>query len=159
MTITDVQPAAGSDWQSFQLISGPGRTLRDGGVAVVVARGTCTGDNLALDIAFDDGTVLTASAGDTAPAPSTPQPLRIRAEQGLLWVTAGEPETRGLEVGVYDLVGRRVLKVQAQGSRLVAFLRDERGRPLANGVYLVEVKLRRADGTVVRELRKIVLMR
>jgi len=74
-------------------------------------------------------------------------------------VTAGEPETRGLEVGVYDLVGRRVLKVQAQGSRLVAFLRDERGRPLANGVYLVEVKLRRADGTVVRELRKIVLMR
>lgn len=159
VTITDVQPAAGSDWQSFQLISGPGRTLRDGGVAVVVARGTCTGDNLALDIAFDDGTVLTASAGDAAPAPSTPQPLRVRAEQGLLWVTAGEPETRGLEVGVYDLVGRRVLKVQAQGSRLVAFLRDERGRPLANGVYLVEVKLRRADGTVVRELRKIVLMR
>ncbi len=42
--ITDVQPAAGSDWQSFQLISGPGRTLRDGGVAVVVARGTCTGE-------------------------------------------------------------------------------------------------------------------
>jgi|GEM_PF-1992617 len=159
VTITDVQPTAGSDWGDFRPLVGPGRTLRDGGVAVVVARGTCTGDNLALDITFDDGTMFTVGPGGPQ-GQIAPQGLTVLAARGLLQVRAGvRSGVRSVEARVYDLAGRKVFEARAAGGQLLALLRDERGRPLANGVYLVEVKVERPDGIIVRELRKIALVR
>ena len=60
---------------------------------------------------------------------------------------------------VFSLNGRKVFEAQSFGGRLVALAVDDIGRRLANGIYLVAVTVQRADGTVSRELRKVVVVR
>ena len=85
--------------------------------------------------------------------------LQLRATPGALTIAARDGGVQRLTMRVYTAEGREVFSRGAMGRRLVWSYRDGQGRPLANGVYLVAVTVERADGTVHREIRKVVVMR
>ena len=160
VTITAVN-LTGSGWTgSAQVVRGPGQLLRDGGVAVVLVRDLgCTATNpadLELELQFSDGTVMTADL-DGARRPATAvRPLSVALRGGLLAVQAQGAER--VKAEVFALNGKKLFEAEGVGGRLVA-LAAAQGRPLANGVYLVAVTVEKADGTVHREIRKVVVVR
>ncbi|MEM4168338.1 MAG: hypothetical protein QXW98_07825 [Candidatus Caldarchaeum sp.] len=65
-----------------------------------------------------------------------------------------------LKVEVFNLTGMRVFEQEAAGNTLRFYALDDRGRPLANGVYLYVVRVRGYDGReYVSEIRKLVIVR
>jgi len=61
---------------------------------------------------------------------------------------------------VYDQAGRRVLTRESAGHTLSLPLRDDAGRPLANGVYLYRVAVRGAGGHAIRsDVRKLIVLK
>jgi photosystem II stability/assembly factor-like uncharacterized protein len=98
---------------------------------------------------------LTISVPETAGAPPLavelgPNPARARSALEFTLPAAGQ-----VEIGMYDVLGRRVLTLadgwRGAGQHRVAFdLRTERGLDLAAGLYLVRVVT--PEATVVRRL-------
>ena len=65
-----------------------------------------------------------------------------------------------IAVEIFDLRGRKVFSDEALGNELIWLLRDDRGKALANGVYLYMVTVRGFDGSAIRrEVRKLVVLR
>lgn len=157
VNITNVAPAAGSDWVDFMLTRGLGSVI-PGRFAVILARGTCVGEDLALDITFDNGAVATAGAITLSPAEERSGPATLALRGGLLLVRAYGADVRRISTQIYRLDGRKVVEAQVHGSRLAMLAQDERGRPLANGVYLVVITVERRDGTLERGIRKVVIL-
>jgi hypothetical protein len=66
----------------------------------------------------------------------------------------------GLKVEVFNLEGMKVSEEEASGNTLRFYAVDNKGQPLANGVYLYVVRVRGFDGReYVSEVRKLVIMR
>jgi hypothetical protein len=66
----------------------------------------------------------------------------------------------GLKVEVFNLEGMKVSEEEASGNTLRFYAVDNKGRPLANGVYLYVVRVRGFDGReYVSEVRKLVILR
>ena len=66
----------------------------------------------------------------------------------------------GIEVQVYNLAGRLLFAGSAEGSRLEFRTLDEKGRPLANGVYLYHVTAHGVnDGLWQSGVQKLALLR
>jgi hypothetical protein len=66
----------------------------------------------------------------------------------------------GLKLEVFNLVGARVLEQEASGDTLKLYALDDKGRPLANGVYLYVVTVRGFNGEAIRSgVRKLVILR
>jgi hypothetical protein len=66
----------------------------------------------------------------------------------------------GLKVEVFNLEGMKVSEEETSGNTLRFYAVDNKGRPLANGVYLYVVRVRGFDGReYVSEVRKLVIMR
>jgi PKD repeat protein len=66
----------------------------------------------------------------------------------------------GIKVEVFNLKGMRVSEQEASGNTLRFYTVDNRGRPLANGVYLYVVRVRGFDGReYVSAVRKLVIVR
>jgi hypothetical protein len=66
----------------------------------------------------------------------------------------------GLKVEVFNLAGMKVSEEEASGNTLKFYALDDRGRPLANGVYLYVVTVRGFNGEAIRsEIRKLVILR
>ena len=158
VTIQNVD-LTGSGWTgSAQVVRGPGQLLRDGGVAVVIVRDSaCTTTNqadLAFELEFSDGTVM---AADLAQAPAVEvKPLSVELRGGLLSVRAQGAQS--VKAEVFALNGQKLFEAKGFGGRLTAMALSN-GRPLANGVYLVTVTVEKADGTITREVRKLVVVR
>jgi hypothetical protein len=61
---------------------------------------------------------------------------------------------------VFNLSGRRVFAAAFKGNTLEWHMLDNRGEPLANGVYLYVVTVKGYDGSVIRsEVRKLAILR
>jgi hypothetical protein len=105
--------------------------------------------------------------GPTAVSPAAVEPQRptlkaVRIEQrgGLLRFEAQGTGIAELQVELFDLMGRLVLKERGYGTELVATASSAQGKPLANGVYLYVVTVRGYDGSIVRsEVRKLAIVR
>jgi len=66
----------------------------------------------------------------------------------------------GIKVEVFNLAGMKVSEEEASGNTLRFYALDDRGRPLANGVYMYIVRVRGFDGReYVSEVRKLVILR
>jgi hypothetical protein len=66
----------------------------------------------------------------------------------------------GLKVEIFSLAGRKVFEQEASGNALRFYALDDRGRPLANGVYLYVVTVRGFNGEMIRsEVKKLVVLR
>ena len=87
-------------------------------------------------------------------APITPRLLQL--QRGVAFLP--ERQVRRFEVRVWDLSGRRVFQAQSNGSPLLWSWKGIGAGP-ANGVYLVVLRVEKADGTIHREIRKIVVVR
>jgi hypothetical protein len=147
----------GSNWSSdFTLQHGLG-TVKNNGTATIKARGSCSGNNLSLDIKLSSGAVL--AAGLNPSSQSAVQPLEANLQGSFLTVRAQELDVQKISVQVVSLSGQKMLEAQAPGNRLTTLARDSSGRPLANGVYLVVVTVQRPDGMVYSQIKKVVLVR
>ncbi len=162
LTLEDVRPAPTSDWDEFRLIRAPS-SLRAGGVGVILARGTCTGGNLALEIVLADGSIVTAGIAAPTPPGSGPEALKLQLWGSDILIVQAHPTVQRLHVALFRLDGRVALRAEAALPRLVVWLakrsEDRETRPLSNGVYLVEIRAVDSDGVVYRTLRKLVLLR
>ena len=177
VTVTDIRPV-GAGWQDFQLMRGLG-PLGDGRLAVIMARGTCTSNDLAVEIVLDSGGVWSAQAEaerESIPSPPSFGPNRsrkpkvavqTRAEGSLITVTVQAPaptaRTR-IALHLYDLGGRPVAATESNGRRLLLGAWDRQGHPLANGVYLALVTVtihgpQTDTEATVRQVRKVVVLR
>jgi|GEM_PF-2705718 len=157
--IVDVRPT-GAGWQEFQLMRGRG-TIRPGGVAVILARGRCTGEDLAVELELADGTVIPAAVAPPT-APSASGPVRLMRQRGLLVVHSFLPsgEVQALQLELFDLAGRRILSARSFGPRLLMLLESPLGEASpANGVYLARITIQKTDGSTAPVLRKLVLLR
>jgi len=66
----------------------------------------------------------------------------------------------GIKVEVFNLEGIKVFEEEASGNTLRFYAVANRGRPLANGVYLYVVRVRGFDGReYISEVRKLVILR
>ena len=66
----------------------------------------------------------------------------------------------GVQVQVFDLQGFKVIGQEALGNRLRFQALDNRGRPLANGVYLYVVTVRGVNAEAVQsEVKKLIVLR
>lgn len=153
VTISSIA-ASGSGWSSFTLVAGTG-LLRDGGIKPIRAQGSCTSDQLAVTVTLSTGAVHTTELEERALGGE----LKLSLEGGLLLVRTSESQVSKLTVQIFTLRGQEVFKAQALGHRLAVIVRDKAGRPLANGVYLVIISMERADGSVVRQIRKLAVLR
>lgn len=177
VTVADIRPV-GVGWQDFQLMRGLG-PLSDGRLAVIMARGTCTSNDLAVEIVLDSGGVWSAQAEaerESIPSPPSSGPNRsrkpqvavqTRAEGSLIAVTVQAPaptaRTR-IALHLYDLGGRPVAATERNGRQLLLGAWDRQGHPLANGVYLALVTVTIYDPqtdteATVRQVRKVVVLR
>lgn len=101
----------------------------------------------AIDVWIEQAVIVARLGGPKVQISATPRGLFFKAQGGML-----------VGVEVYDLNGRLVFRHEALG----AVLRwDFQGgaRPLANGAYLYVASVQGADGKVVRETRKLVVLR
>ncbi len=114
-----------------------------------------------------DPVVTTYKIGTGTELPGLPQlSLQVRSESQRV-----QFEIRGLGVGkaqlelwIYDLAGRLVYTAQGESQEsslgLLWELRDLRGHPVANGVYLAIVEVRdSARGILMKQLSKIAVLR
>jgi len=84
-----------------------------------------------------------------------PNPIADRAE----FIVRG-PNIASFRVEVFDLAGRKVFEAEEKGSRLRFLGLDQRGKKLANGLYLYVVTLKKANGTLERiTARKLLILR
>jgi len=83
--------------------------------------------------------------------------LDIRSQGSKLVAYSPDPLIKTLKAEVFSLDGLKVLEAQCSGNRLEV-TRDAQ-RTLANGVYLVVVTVKHVDGSIHREVRRIVIMR
>lgn len=66
----------------------------------------------------------------------------------------------GLKVEVFDLAGMKVFEQETIGDTMTFYPVDNKGHPLANGVYLCVVTVKGCDGYVIRsEIKKLVVLR
>jgi hypothetical protein len=71
-----------------------------------------------------------------------------------------DPTPLSIKVDVLDLSGRPVFHTDWVQNGFTWNLLDNRGQPLANGVYLYVITYRREDGTILRsEVKKLVILR
>ncbi len=65
-----------------------------------------------------------------------------------------------MHVALYDLRGRKITEVSSESGQLRLEMLNHWGKPLTNGVYLYVVTYRGADGSVLRDrIKKLVLLR
>jgi CSLREA domain-containing protein len=85
--------------------------------------------------------------------------LAMFGNRSLKFQANGIPATQ-LDVQVFGLNGREVFSDSARGNALQWNLRDSRGRPVANGVYLYVITVRGPDGQVIRSgVKKLIVLR
>ncbi|MEM2045421.1 MAG: PKD domain-containing protein [Candidatus Bathyarchaeia archaeon] len=66
----------------------------------------------------------------------------------------------GLKVEVFDLAGMKVLEQETIGDTMTFYAVDNKGHPLANGVYLCVVTVKGCGGYAIRsEIKKLVVLR
>lgn len=96
-----------------------------------------------------------------------------RAQPQIITLTSSSGRTRAIEfsvgrlpagatlaIEIFDLQGRRVYQDESQSKRLRWSLQRSSGELAANGVYLVALYVRTADGTVlIRQMNKFVVRR
>jgi hypothetical protein len=127
------------------------------GVDTLIAGPLATGlppNQIAFDVARDDVAAVPMPDGDIAFAAPWPNPARDRVAFDL---RLGAPAR--VQIEAFDLAGRRVATLadgqQAAGNaRFVWSLRDERGRALGAGVYLVRARIGEHS-----MLRRVVVLR
>jgi len=84
----------------------------------------------------------------------------LRQHHGGLEVRATGLGIDAVRLGIYNLNGQTAYQSDwTDGSRLSWAGVTDRGRQLANGVYLASVSVRGEDGTLHREVRKVVILR
>ena len=83
--------------------------------------------------------------------------LKIRSQGNRLMAYTPNPLVKSLTAEVFSLNGQKLLEACSNGNRL-AITQDVQ-KTLANGVYLVVVTMKYIDGSIHREVRKIVVMR
>ncbi|MEM2002730.1 MAG: choice-of-anchor D domain-containing protein [Candidatus Methanomethylicaceae archaeon] len=65
-----------------------------------------------------------------------------------------------VHVALYDLRGRKITEVSSESGQVHLEALDYQGKPLANGVYFYVITYKGADGTVLRDrIKKLVLLR
>jgi subtilisin family serine protease len=148
---------AGGGWGNFVLNS-PRKlpfTLKAGRTLTIRATGTCASSDLSLKVTFSNGAMITQDDRSEHPT------LEVNVLAGWLVVhtASGVDDVQQLSAQIYNLSGQKLFEAQAQGSRLVALARDSLGHPLANGIYLVLITVERPDGTVDRQLKKVLMLR
>jgi hypothetical protein len=110
--------------------------------------------------------LLLRTLGRSRAAAGEDRLLSIRLSPSPLWTAfslevtgAGDP-VASVAFQLFALDGRLVLERSAEGNQLQFSPLDERGRPLANGVYLYVVTVRGWDGTTVKsKVQKLVVLR
>lgn len=86
--------------------------------------------------------------------------LEIRQAKNALEFQAMGSGIAAINVVLYDLRGRKVAEASSKSNHLRLEALDNRGRPLANGVYFYVVTYTGADGSVaVAQMKKLVLLR
>ncbi len=106
---------------------------------------------------------LAVEAGRVALGQRVPLAVRgafaARRARGVEFKVQGQG-VRALAVTVFDLAGRRVFHGRADGTALRWSLRDARGRPAANGVYLYAVVVEGVNGErLTLPIRKLAVLR
>jgi len=157
VNVTNIAPSAGSDWDpaTFTVLRGLG-SYANNRVIVILIRGGCAGTNLGIDVTID-GTVVALGDSQLASSPTLVKPLSVELRGGLLSVQA--QGAKSVKAEVFSLNGQKLLEAEGFGGRLTTLAVDGTGRPLANGVYLVAVTVEKFDGTITREIRKVVVVR
>ena len=88
------------------------------------------------------------------------QTITQRQRTGSILFTAKLRTTQAMSIKVYSLNGQHVFSSTSSGHRLSWQIRDELGRPVANGVYLYVVSTLDETGRVVRsEIKKLLVIR
>ena len=99
------------------------------------------------------------------PAGVSMSPLTLKkvllARQGTVFTFSAQGSgIEGLTIEIFDLSGRKVFTGESRGSRVRFYGFDQRGCPLANGVYLYLVTVQGANGqTLQSQVQKLVLLR
>jgi len=163
VTVVGVRPVGVGWGPGVRVVRGPGQLLRDGGLTVLLTLDrTCTGTDLALEVELSNGLVGEAGIGVRDRGVNRIELTLTAVASGAMQLRVRVLGAKGkLKVRLFAPDGRRVMEAEATGSRLTAplGLRDPRGQPLANGVYLAAVTVERLDGTVTREIRKVAVLR
>jgi parallel beta-helix repeat protein len=155
--------AVGSGWTNGITRISPKlpRALRVGSKQTFTLTGACNGTSTTIDLRVN----VQLSNGQTLSSQDVPlkQPTVVEARLQGDWLTvrasSAKEEIAQLSVQVLDLNGQMLTEVQAHGNRLVALAHDGMNRPLANGVYFVLITVKRADGTIYTEVKKIAVLR
>ena len=96
--------------------------------------------------------------------PVFPNPVNL-TEAGLVWIQVGLPRSATVEIGIYNLLGREVVRL-SEGEQREAGLfllrwdgRSQTHRPVSSGIYIVRAIFRQDDGTQIIKHRKFTLFR
>ena len=91
-----------------------------------------------------------------------PVPNPSRGPVQFRWDVAGGYDTGNLKI--YDVAGHRIrtIGLGPSGAGVTTYLwdgADSRGRPLANGVYIVRISLTDSSGKSIKATTKVALLR
>ena len=64
-----------------------------------------------------------------------------------------------LMVEIFNLNGQRVFAQQTSGTQLTWYMKTESGEPLANGIYVYLATVKEYDVQIVREIKKLVVLK
>ncbi|MCX8103689.1 MAG: DUF11 domain-containing protein, partial [Candidatus Bipolaricaulota bacterium] len=165
-TVLSIKPLPGEPFTIARILPSLPREIRPGRTLVFTivtqrAAGLSIATAIApyFEIGFDCGIVASAST------PRLLVPLRLEGlhttvRAGQFHIEAQGMGIASLRVQIFDLYGKRVIDRTRAGHALTIPLVTDRGRELANGVYLALVTVRGFDGRAMRaEIRKIAIMR
>ncbi len=114
-------------------------------------------DERIVDVPLQVIATPSTSSADLATAISS---LEIRQTKTTLEFKVTDASVAAVHVALYNLRGHKISEVSSESGQLRLETLDHHGRPLANGVYFYVITYKGADGSVLRDrIRKLVLLR
>jgi hypothetical protein len=104
--------------------------------------------------------VLTDASEPRLLVPLAPGDVRLQWLNNQLYLVGGSGSIKSLRLELFDLSGRRLVDRTITGDQLVLPAVTDKGKLLANGVYLYILTVSGEQGQLIRtEIRKLVIMR
>ncbi|MBI1743494.1 S8 family serine peptidase [Candidatus Acetothermia bacterium] len=87
------------------------------------------------------------------------QGIAVQLQRDELHLQASGTGIRSVQLQLFDLNGHSIMDKTGDGSALSLMVPRVRGKPLSNGLYLYVVSVRGLKGEMIREVRKLIVLR
>ena len=125
--------------------------------------GVTSNNIIEYNVMVDNGPVTASAAAVRATREHEPRFSLQRFQNGnhqRIDFSVAQMDAQSIQVSVFDLRGASVFNQSQNGNVLRWLTRDDRGRPVANGVYLYVVTALDSAGNAVRsEIKKLIVLR